>query len=61
MLLGGFSVLNDSNCFWSFVVNCFNHLIERLKGVFYAPMFELRKRSIKNSFEWALDHLKCVE
>jgi len=29
MLLGGFSVLNDSNCFWAFVVNCFNHLIER--------------------------------
>jgi len=29
MLLGGFSVLNDSNCFWVFVVNYFNHLIER--------------------------------
>jgi len=29
VLLGGFSDLNDSNCFWAFVVNCYNHLIER--------------------------------
>jgi len=29
MLLGGFFVLNDSNCFWAFIVNFFNHLIER--------------------------------
>jgi len=62
-MLSDFSVLNDSNNFWAFVVTVLTIWLKDKKVVlpsYYA--LAKKKRSIKNSFQVfkeLLDHLKC--
>ena len=62
ILLSGFSVLNDSNNFWFFVVTVLTIWLEDKKVFLRSYALKKWERSIKNNiqvFKELLDHLKC--